>query len=150
GRVVAAVMDSPDWSSTAIFISFDDCGCFYDDVNPLQYSKDWGPRVPMVIVSPYAKSGYTDSTPATSVSVLTFIEKTFGLQPLGPCGGVDSWNPDCTDDVVDWNGSPTYDFSDVFDFNQQPVAPVPMVHVGQPPAERAWLAAHPNAGNQAT
>jgi phospholipase C len=150
GKVVGSVMSGPDWGSTAIFISFDDCGCLYDDVNPLQYSQNWGPRLPMLIVSPYARPGYTDSTPATPISVLTFIEKTFGLQPLNPCAGEDSWDQDCTDDVKDWDGGPTYDFSNSFDFSAPQAGRAPMVHVGVPPAERAWLAAHPNAGNQAT
>jgi phospholipase C len=104
----------------------------------------------MLIVSPYARAGYTDSQPASSVSVLTFIEKTFGLQPLQPCGGVDSWDPQCTDDARDWNGGPTYDFSDAFDFNAPPAGPIHMVHVGVPPGERAWLRAHPHAGDQPT
>jgi hypothetical protein len=82
--------------------------------------------------------------------VLTFIEKTFGLQPLNPCAGEDSWDQDCTDDVKDWDGGPTYDFSNSFDFSAPQAGRAPMVHVGVPPAERAWLAAHPNAGNQAT
>src|SRR5262249_8654360 len=135
---------------TAIFISFDDCGCFYDDVNPLQYSPDWGPRVPMLIVSPYARVGYTDSTPATSASVLAFIEKTFGLTPLHPCATVDSWDARCTDDVRDWDGGATYDFSQSFDFHTAQAGRVSAIRTGVPPAERAWLAAHPNAGNQAT
>jgi hypothetical protein len=85
------------------------------------------------------------------VSVLTFIEKTFGLRPLNPCGGVDSWDPNCTDDVLDWNGGPTYDFSDAFDFGAPQAGPAPpLADVRVPPAERAWLAAHPRAGDQAT
>ena len=150
GRVVQATMASPSWPSTAIFVSFDDCGCFYDDVNPLQYTVDWGPRVPMVIVSPYAKPGFTDSTPATSVSMLTFIERTFGLLPLNPCATEDSWDPHCTDDARDYNGQQTYDFSNAFDFSGVQAGRVPFVRVGVPRREKAWLAAHPLAGNEAT
>ena len=150
GKMVNAVMTGPNWSSTAIFITFDDCGCFYDDVNPLQYSADWGPRVPMLIVSPYAKPGYTDSTPATSASLLTFIEQTFGLDPLHPCATQDAWDPHCTDDAQDFNGQPTYDFSNAFDFAHPQARRVPLVHVGVPPPEKAWLAAHPHAGDQPT
>ena len=150
GQMVNAVMNGPSWSSTAIFITFDDCGCFYDDVNSLQYSPDWGPRVPMLIVSPYAKPGYTDTTPATSASMLAFIERNFALDPLHPCATEDSWDPNCTDDVQDYNGQPTYDYSDAFDFGQAPNRRVPLITTGMPPREKAWLAAHPNAGNAPT
>jgi phospholipase C len=151
GHVVKAVMHSSAWSSTAIFITFDDCGCFYDPVNPLQYNPNWGVRVPMVIVSPYAKAGFTDTTPATFISVTAFIEHTFGLTPLNPCAGETSFLQDCTDDVVDWDGGPTYDYSNAFDFGQAPLGVVPLIRTGLPPAERRWLRAHRTAGtNQAT
>src|SRR5439155_1658622 len=52
GQVVQAIENGPQWSSTAIFITYDDCGCFYDHVAP---PAGLGIRVPMVIVSPYAK-----------------------------------------------------------------------------------------------
>ena len=84
GSTVAAIQASPEWSSTAIFIEYDDCGCFYDHVNPLQYNSQWGLRVPVVIVSPYAKLGYTDSTPTTFAGTLAFMEHTFGLAALDP------------------------------------------------------------------
>ena len=82
GQTVSAIQSGPDWASTAIFITYDDCGCFYDHVNPLQYNASWGIRVPMVIVSPYAKLGYTDSTPTTFAGTLSFVEHLFGLAPL--------------------------------------------------------------------
>ena len=82
GSTVAAIQASPDWASTAIFITYDDCGCFFDHVNPLQYNAAWGIRVPMVIVSPFAKLGYTDSTPTTFAGTLAFVEHTFGLAAL--------------------------------------------------------------------
>ena len=81
GSIVSAIENGPDWSSTAIFISYDDCGCFYDHVSP---PKGLGPRIPVVIVSPYAISGYTDSNVATPASFLAFVNHTFGLTPLGP------------------------------------------------------------------
>ena len=68
GSQVAAVMSNTSmWNSTAIFITWDDCGCFYDHVNPLRFAKGWGVRVPMIIAGPYVKAGYTDSHPATFV-----------------------------------------------------------------------------------
>ena len=74
-----SVMSGPDWSSTAVFITWDDCGCFYDHVSP---SGTQGIRVPMIIVSPYAKAAYDDSTPASFNSLLAFTEHVFGLTPL--------------------------------------------------------------------
>jgi phospholipase C len=82
GQIVSAIQKSPDWSSTVIFITYDDCGCFYDHVNPLAYNAQWGIRLPMVIVSPYAKEGYTDRSPTSLTGILTFTERTFGLAPL--------------------------------------------------------------------
>jgi phospholipase C len=82
GQIVSAIQKSADWSSTAIFITYDDCGCFYDHVDPQVYNVQWGIRVPMVIVSPYAKEGYTDRTPTSLVGILAFTEHTFGLSPF--------------------------------------------------------------------
>lgn len=151
GSVVSAIMNSSAWSSTAIFITYDDCGCFYDPVNPFQYDVNWGIRVPMLIVSPYAKAGYTDTTPATFISVLAYIEHTFGIRPLNPCAGETSFLPNCTDDVVDWDSGSTYDYSNAFDYGQSPLASVPLIHTGLPVAERTWLRSHRTAGtDQAT
>ena len=80
GQVVNAVMHGPQWRSTAIFIAYDDCGCFYDHVPP---PAGLGVRVPMVIVSPWAKPGYTDSHVAIFASMLAFTEHTFHLRSLG-------------------------------------------------------------------
>jgi phospholipase C len=82
GDIVSAIQKSSEWSSTAIFITYDDCGCFYDHVNPLGYNAHWGLRLPMVIVSPYAKEGFTDRNPTSIVGILAFTERTFGLSPL--------------------------------------------------------------------
>src|SRR5262249_46859812 len=80
GRVVSAIQaDGTDWPTTAIFITYDDCGCFYDHVPP---PPGLGIRVPMVIVSPYAVPGYTDSNDANMNSLLAFTEHQFGLAPL--------------------------------------------------------------------
>jgi phospholipase C len=99
GKQVNAVMKGADWSSTAIFITYDDCGCFYDHVNPNTPVTGWGIRVPMVIVSPFAKPGYTDSQATSSTGgMLAFIEHTFGLAPLGTEANL-------------------YDFANSFDFS---------------------------------
>jgi phospholipase C len=144
GSVVGAVMNSPDWDSTAIFLTWDDCGCFYDHVDPERYNPEWGVRVPMIIVSPYARAGYTDSQGATFVSMLAFVEHTFGLPPLHPCATVGAGDRNCTDDAN------AYDYSNAFNFEQSPLAGIHMVKTALPPGERAWVSAHPDAGDEAT
>lgn len=143
GQTLTSLQTSPNWSSMAIFITWDDCGCFYDHVNPLQFNPEWGIRVPLIIVSPYAKAGYTDSNPATFLSMMAFIEHTFGLQALHPCATVSANDPNCTDDVQGVDGQPTYDFSNAFNYSQAPKTAVKMTHTVIPAKERAWLAAHP-------
>jgi phospholipase C len=87
GQLVSAIEASPDWPSTVIFITYDDCGCFYDHVNPLQYNSQWGIRVPMVIVSPYSKEGFTDSRPTTVAGILRFTERAFNIAALNRTDG---------------------------------------------------------------
>jgi len=119
GRIVSAVENGPDWDSTAIFITYDDCGCFYDHVPPGKNPDGTlqGPRVPMVIVSPYAKAGYTDSRPATFASILAYEEYVFSLAPLGP------------------NDAVAYAFSNSFDYAQPPLDGIPMRQSVIPPGE---------------
>jgi hypothetical protein len=85
-------------------------------VNPEQYNPEW---VPMIIVSPYARAGYTDSRAATFVSMLAFVEHTFGLAPLHPCATVGVGDRNCTDDEN------AYDYSNAFNFTQSPLAGSP-------------------------
>ena len=77
-RIINAVMNSKDWKSSAIFLSWDDWGGFYDQVVPPQ--KDtlgYGIRVPNIVISPYAKRGFVDHTVSTTDSYLKFIEDDF-------------------------------------------------------------------------
>lgn len=79
-----ALMKGPDWSSTAVFITWDDFGGFYDHVPPPSVSAyGLGPRVPLLIISPYAKKGYISHMQYEFSSFLKFAETRFGLQPLG-------------------------------------------------------------------
>jgi phospholipase C len=130
GEAVSAIENGPDWSSTAIFITYDECGCFYDHVPPPTAHR--GLRVPMVIVSPYGKPGYTDSHPASFNSMLAFIEHTFGIPPMSD------------------QDRRAYDYSRAFDYGQQPLAPVRMVHSRIPVWELRYIAQHPGDVNDPT
>ena len=81
-EVVNAIMRSPIWKSTAIFITWDDYGGFYDHVPPPQVDRmGFGIRVPMLLLSPYAKSGRVSSELGELSSVLRFIEDNWRLRP---------------------------------------------------------------------
>jgi phospholipase C len=81
--VVNAIGHSKNWSSTAIFVVWDDWGGWYDHVAPPQVDFDGlGFRVPMIVISPYAKTGYVSHVQYEFGSVLRFTEDTFGLGQL--------------------------------------------------------------------
>jgi len=124
GKVVGSIMNGPDWPTTAIFLTWDDCGCFYDHVAPPPDS-GLGVRVPMIIISPYAKQGYTDSNTASFASVNAFIEQRWGLPPLTS---------------LDSDG---YDYADSFDFSDVNKSRPRMVNLPVSKAERSYIAAHP-------
>jgi phospholipase C len=81
--IVTAVQQSAAWQSTAILITYDEAGGFFDHVAPPQLDA-YGPgmRVPMLVVSPHAKPGHVDTTLSDHSSVLKFIETVFGLPTL--------------------------------------------------------------------
>ena len=82
-RLIDAVMNGPDWKSTAIFLTWDDFGGFYDHVPPPQVDRfGFGFRVPMLVISPYTWHGLIDHTTEEFSSVLKFIERDFSLPPL--------------------------------------------------------------------
>jgi|HubBroStandDraft_4_1064222.scaffolds.fasta_scaffold00022_43 phospholipase C len=102
GSVVNAIGNSYYWNNTAIFITWDDWGGFYDHVSPTIYnSYELGFRVPLIVVSPYAKQGYISHSQHEFGSILKFTEETFGLPSLGT-----------TDSRAD-------DLSDCFNFYKQ-------------------------------
>jgi len=109
---VNAVGNSPYWADTAIVITWDDWGGWYDHVAPSVISDgtSWGSgyvygfRVPLIVVSPYAKAGYISHVNHDFGSILNLIEKTFGLASLG------------------YADADADDLSDCFDFTQKPLA----------------------------
>jgi phospholipase C len=82
GQVVKAVMQGPDWKSTAIFITYDEGGAFWDHVPPPQPDADgYGTRTPMVVVSPYTSAGL-DKQRTTNLSVVSFMQHLWSLPSL--------------------------------------------------------------------
>jgi phospholipase C len=82
-NVVDSIMKSPYWNSTAIIVTWDEYGGFYDHVPPPQIDKyGLGFRVPAIIISPYAKAGFIDHTQYQFESMLKFIEWRFNIPPL--------------------------------------------------------------------
>jgi phospholipase C len=113
--IVNAVGESRYWRSTAIFITWDDWGGWYDHVPPpIENHYELGFRVPLVVVSPYAKRGYVSKTRHEFASLLVFTEETFGIA-RGSLG--------TTDRRAD-------DLMDCFDFSQKPRA---FAHIKAPP-----------------
>jgi phospholipase C len=82
--IVNAIGASPYWQNTAIFITWDDWGGFYDHVPPTIYNSfELGFRVPLIVVSPYAKTDYVSHVQHEFGSILKFTEEVFGLPSLG-------------------------------------------------------------------
>jgi phospholipase C len=112
GQIASAVMNGPQWRSTVLFITWDDCGCFYDQVPPGRNpdGTPQGPRTPLIIVSPYARHSYTDTTATTFAGILAYTEHNFGLTPLGV------------------NDARAYAFGHAFDYQQAALSPARMVY----------------------
>jgi phospholipase C len=88
-KVVNEVARSPYWKDSAIIIVWDDEGGFYDHVPPPQFERcpdanpcGDGPRVPMILISPYAKSGGIVSDPGDHASFVKFLDALYELPPL--------------------------------------------------------------------
>jgi phospholipase C len=78
--LVDAVSSSPDWNSTAMFITWDDYGGFFDNVPPPTFAgQQLGFRVPLLVISPYARAGYITSSFGYFESILHLIELRFNL-----------------------------------------------------------------------
>lgn len=102
-----ALMSSPEWNSTAVYLAWDDFGGFYDHVPPpVSDYFGLGARAPMLIISPYAIAGQVTHTQYEFSSILKFIEERFGIPPL-------------TSRDADAN-----DTTDSFNFAQTPLSPL--------------------------
>jgi phospholipase C len=83
-KIIDEVKKNPTlWKDTAIFITFDEGGGYYDSgyVQPLDFFGD-GTRIPLILVSPYAKPGHIAHEYSDHVSLLKFIERNWGLEPV--------------------------------------------------------------------
>jgi phospholipase C len=120
--LINAAMKSPDWNSTAIFLQWDDWGGFYDGVVPPPVDQNgYGLRVPALVISPYARSGFIDHQTLSSDAYLKFIEDDFlGGSRLDP--KTDD-RPDPRPDVRE-DEKILGDMVEDFDFDQAPRAPV--------------------------
>lgn len=106
-QVLNAIMQGPDWNSTVVFITWDDFGGLYDHVAPPQIDQfGLGPRVPLLIISPFVKPGSISHTTYEHSSILKFVETRYHLRPLT---------------ARDQKAS---DMLDLFDFQQEPLFPL--------------------------
>ena len=131
--VIDKLIHSSAWQSSALFLTYDEGGGFFDHVPPPQFDA-YGPgfRVPMTVVSPYAKRGYVSGQVYEHASILKFIERRFGLPSLASVNhDFDKSTPGANNDAA--NGKPTGpaapprdglkqigDFYEAFDFTQNP------------------------------
>lgn len=81
--LINSLIQSPEWKSSAFLLSYDEWGGWYDHVKPPQVDQyGYGFRVPALLVSPYARRGFIDSTQLDYTSILRFIEENWNLKPL--------------------------------------------------------------------
>ena len=81
--LIQALMRSGSWDSSAFLLLYDDWGGWYDHVSPPQVDENgYGMRVPGLLISPYARRGYIDSTMLDFTSVLKFIEENWNIEPI--------------------------------------------------------------------
>ena len=134
-NIINTVMQGPEWDSTAIFLTWDDWGGFYDHVAPPKVDENgYGLRVPAMVISPYARQGYIDHQTLSFDAYNKFIEDLFlGGQRLDP---KTDGRPDARPDVRE-NASQLGDLFSDFDFTQTPRAPLVLnTHPAPGPASR--------------
>jgi phospholipase C len=120
--LINTIMQGPDWNSTAIFLTWDDWGGFYDHVPPPTVDQNgYGIRVPGLVISPYAKKGVIDHQTLSHDAYLKFIEDDFlGGQRLDP---KTDGRPDPRPGVRE-KATVLGNLVEDFDFNQHPRPPM--------------------------
>jgi phospholipase C len=121
-KIVQDVRSQPElWKSTAIFVTADEGGGYYDSgyVQPLDFFGD-GTRIPLIVVSPYTKPGHISHSYADHVSLLKFIERNWHLDPVTHRSRDNFPNPTTADDnpYVPTNRPAISDLFDLFQFSQ--------------------------------
>ena len=107
-QLVNVLMASPYWASSAVFVTWDDYGGYYDHVSPPTVDvMGLGPRVPLIVISPYTRPGHISHKQAEFSSFVTFAEVNWSLPSLGQRDAL----------------SETSDLMDFFDFSRRPIAP---------------------------
>jgi len=122
-NIVDAVQANPQlWASTAIFITWDEGGGYYDSgyIQPVDFFGD-GTRIPLLIVSPFSKGGHVTHGYTDHVSLIKFIERNWGLKPLTGRSRDNLPNPKvaANNPYVPVNSPAIGDLFDAFNFNQQ-------------------------------
>jgi phospholipase C len=120
--LVNTIMQSPLWNSTAIFLSWDDWGGFYDHVSPPPVDVNgYGLRVPGLVISPFAKRGFIDHQTLSFDAYVKFIEDDFlGSQRIDPrTDGRPDPRPTVREEVPQLG-----DLTQDFDFTQAPQPPL--------------------------
>jgi phospholipase C len=122
-RLISAVQAQPEvWAKTAIFITFDEAGGYWDSgyIEPIDFFGD-GPRVPLLAVSPYASGGRIVHSYTDHVSILKFVERNWGLGPLTGRSRDNFPNPIASEgnSYVPSNAPAIGDLMDMFDFGSK-------------------------------
>ena len=119
-KIVDQVEASPYAKDTAIFITFDEGGGYYDSgyVQPLDYFGD-GTRIPLIVVAPHLTPGHISHAYADHVSIIKFIERNWGLQPITHRSRDNMPNPIAlpNNPYVPLNSPAISDLFDMFDFD---------------------------------
>ncbi len=121
-KIVDMVQANKDlWANTAIFVTFDEGGGYYDSgyVQPVDFFGD-GTRIPMIVVSPYTKAGHISHEYTDHVSTLKFIERNWSLKPVTDRSRDNLPNPKVTEDnpYVPTNSPAIGDLFDLFSFSR--------------------------------
>ena len=82
-EILSKIKNSPVWQKTVVIVTYDENGGFWDHVAPPKGDR-WGPgtRIPAIIISPFAKKHFVDHTSYDTTSIIKFITRRFGLEPL--------------------------------------------------------------------